>query len=131
MRIFFIRHGIAENYADSDFNRQLTIEGRIKLNETFEEFVKTFKSYDFKVFTSPLVRAVQTCEILCEKLNTDYEVKSYLKGAALSTVLYDLKLEGHKDYILVGHEPYISDYLYRITGEFVTVSRGSIHSVEI
>lgn len=131
MKIYFIRHGIAEAFANSDFERELTTEGRIKLSETFDNFAREFTSDDYKIYSSPLVRAIQTCEILCEKLNTDYEIKDYLAGSSLKTVLSDLRESGHSTYILVGHEPYISDYLYKITGKFQTVSRGSIHEVEI
>lgn len=40
MKLYFIRHGIAEVFADSDSKRELTLEGRIKLNDTFREFKK-------------------------------------------------------------------------------------------
>lgn len=131
MKIYFIRHGIAEVFADSDFQRELTLEGKIKLNDTFREFVKIFNEEDYVVYSSPLTRAVQTAEILCDKLNTDFEIKDYLAGFSLEELKKELEKDGCSAYILVTHEPYISQAIYDKTKKFENISRGSIHILEI
>lgn len=130
MRIYFIRHGEAEPFATRDFDRHLTTAGRIKLHKSFSTFAKTIKGLkDYKIFSSPLVRANETAEILAEYLNKDVEVKDFLAGSYLDEVLKEL--DEDENYILVGHEPYISMWIKELTGDNVIVSRGSINLVEL
>lgn len=131
MKIYFIRHGIAEVFADSDFDRELTLEGKIKLNDTFREFAKIFNEDDYVVYSSPLVRAVQTSEILCSKLDCDFEIKDYLSGFSLEELVSELEKDGCSAYLLVTHEPFISQAIYDKTGKYENISRGSIHILEI
>ena len=91
MKIYFIRHGIAEVFADSDYERELTLEGKIKLNDTFREFAKIFNEKDFVVYSSPLVRAEQTAEILCNKLDVEFEIKDILAGFTLEDLKNEFK----------------------------------------
>ncbi len=131
MKIYFIRHGIAEVFADSDYERELTLEGKIKLNDTFREFAKIFNEKDFVVYSSPLVRAEQTAEILCNKLDVEFEIKDILAGFTLEDLKNEFKKENCEAYILVTHEPYISGVIHEQTGKYENISRGSIHILEI
>lgn len=131
MKIYFVRHGIAEAFADSDFDRELTLEGKIKLNDTFRNFKDVFKEDDYVVYTSPLVRAVETAEILCDKLNCNFEVNKLLSGFTANTLRSELEKTPHSAYILVTHEPFISGAIQDITGRNENISRGSIHMVEV
>lgn len=127
--IYLIRHGIAEGYSTSDFERELTIEGKIKLRATFLGFMEDFKSNNFRIYASPMVRAVQTAEILSDILKTDFEVVDDLATSQYEDFIKGL--EKNIDHIIIGHEPYISDAIYRLTGRNVIVSRGSIHRLEV
>lgn len=130
MRIYFIRHGEAEVFAERDFDRSLTTAGRIKLHKTFSTFAKSISSLDnYKIYSSPLVRARQTAEILSEYLKKDVEVKEFLAGSYLDDVLREL--DEDENYILISHEPYISMWIKELTGENIRVSRGSINLVEL
>ncbi len=126
--IYLIRHGKAEPHADSDFDRELTGEGKIELKKNFEEFKKDFKSTNFKVYTSPYTRAVQTAEIFCHVFDTDYEI---LKELGFGNSGYAKIVRGldDGDYILIGHQPYISEAIYELTGLDMPVKKGSIHRV--
>lgn len=129
MKIYFIRHGIAEPYANSDFERVLTLEGKIKLNESFRDFVFDNNLEEFIILSSPLVRAKETAEILSDKLNADFEIVDFLKGCYTKELLENLEVD--KNYILISHEPYISQWIHDLIGKNVIVSRGSIHYIEI
>ena len=131
MKIYFIRHGIAEVFADTDFQRELTLEGRIKLNDTFRDFKKVFNESDYVVYTSPYVRTQQTAEIFCSKFDTDYRTLDILAAFNSEELLKELNKEKHDAYVIISHEPYISDCIYELTGRKENVSRGSIHIVEI
>lgn len=129
MKIYLIRHGIAEDYATNDFQRHLTVEGRIQLNHRFQRLAPLISDRDpLKIYSSPLFRGVETTKILCHHLKRHYEVVDFLAGCSTEELL------GHLDpmmnYILVGHQPYLSQYILDMTGTFIPVSRGSIHCIE-
>jgi len=130
MKIIFIRHGEAEIYAEDDFERKLTIQGKRKLEAIFEEFAEDLEDKEsYKIYSSPLRRAKETAEILSRYLEKDYEVKNYLAGGRIEDILKEL--DRNNNYIFVSHEPFLSNWIYQLTGELKIVSRGSIHPVEV
>lgn len=130
MKIYFIRHGEAEIYAEDDFKRKLTTIGRVKLENSFQAFANRLEDKrSYKIYSSPLERAKETAEILAKHLDSDFEVKDYLAGGRIRDILKTLDQDGN--YILVSHEPFISNWIYQLTGEMKIVSRGSINFVEI
>lgn len=130
MKIYFIRHGEAEIYAEDDFKRKLTTIGRVKLENSFKVFANRLEyKRSYKIYSSPLERAKETAEILAKHLDSDFEVKDYLAGGRIRDILKNLDQDGN--YIFVSHEPFISNWIYQLTGEMKIVSRGSINYVEI
>lgn len=130
MKIYFIRHGEAEIYAEDDFKRKLTTIGRVKLENSFKAFANRLEDKrSYKIYSSPLERAKETAEILAKHLDSDFEVKDYLAGGRIRDILKTLDQDG--SYIFVSHEPFISNWIYQLTGEMKIVSRGSINFVEI
>src|SRR5204862_5047285 len=65
MEIYLVRHGIAEEGHEKlrDGSRALTDKGRRRFQKTARAFGKLGRKLDL-ILTSPLVRAVQTAEIL-------------------------------------------------------------------
>lgn len=130
MKIYFIRHGEAEIYADDDFKRKLTTLGKKKLEESFKAFANNLKDKRaYKIYSSPLERAKETAEILAKHLDSNFEVKEYLAGGRIKDILKTL--DPDENYIFVSHEPFISNWIYQLTGDMKIISRGSINLVEI
>lgn len=130
MKIYFIRHGEAEIYAEDDFKRKLATIGRVKLENSFKAFANRLEDKrSYKIYSSPLERAKETAEILAKYLDSDFEVKDYLAGGRIRDILKTLDQDGN--YIFVSHEPFISNWIYQLTGEMKIISRGSINFVEI
>ena len=130
MKIYFIRHGEAEIYADHDFKRKLTTLGKKKLEESFKIFAKNLEDKrSFKIYSSPLERAKETAEILAKHLDSTYEVKDYLAGGRIKDILKTLDKDDN--YIFVSHEPFISNWIYQLTGDMKIISRGSINLVDL
>lgn len=71
MKLILIRHGIAEDFSESgsDEERKLTLEGEKKFKKGASGILQNEPQID-KVISSPLVRAVQTAEILITKIHT-------------------------------------------------------------
>src|SRR4051812_19466672 len=67
MRLFLVRHGIAEEKAANDDWRVLTDKGRRRFERTARAFGRS-EHVDL-ILTSPLVRAVQTAEILAGEVD--------------------------------------------------------------
>ncbi|MBS6611173.1 MULTISPECIES: histidine phosphatase family protein [Peptoniphilus] len=130
MKIYFIRHGEAEIYAEDDFKRKLTTLGKRKLEESFKAFTNNLENKNsFVIYSSPLERAKETAEILARHLDLKYEVKDYLAGGRIDDILRTL--DEDKNYIFISHEPFISNWIYQLTGEMKIISRGSINLVEL
>jgi phosphohistidine phosphatase len=105
MQLFIVRHGIASTSAGSDAERELSAEGRARLEAGVRGLARLGVRLE-RVLTSPLVRAVQTAEYLAPLLEGRSEVFEPL-GHDPSTAL----LEGLRDEVptaLVGHEPWQS-----------------------
>lgn len=116
-RLYLVRHGIAVDHADSkgpDGSRPLTGKGRKRFARGARGFAKHAGKLDL-ILTSPLVRAVQTAEILAsaiahrevaviEELDPSYGVSSLFEAVAR-------RAGKARAVALVGHEPQLSSVL--------------------
>jgi phosphohistidine phosphatase len=125
MKLYVMRHGPAEDHAPSgaDADRALTAPGRERVRNVAKLL---FDSNDepAHVLTSPLVRTVQTAEIVAvvTKLsdrNGTVEVRRELApGGDKVKLVRDLASEGRRRVMLVGHEPDLSELISALLGDF-------------
>lgn len=115
--LYLVRHGIAVDLADanggSDELRPLTGKGRRRFRKAARAFGKLTKKLDL-ILTSPLVRAVQTAEILAgEVKHGEVAVLEELASGGVAALLAAVaKRAGKgKSMALVGHEPQLSSVL--------------------
>ncbi len=115
MKIFFIRHAEAINYetetVKNDEYRFITPHGRKVTRKVTKALKEEFKDLQ-KIISSPLIRAVQTAEIIADELKFKFDVEpvNELKNeSSVSAVLKLIDRNSDMDSIaLVGHEPQIS-----------------------
>ena len=115
MRIYLVRHGkaIDEGYRfDSD--RPLSDAGRPRMRRIAKAWAKEARPEAPELWlTSPLVRAVQTCEICVDAFGADGPVevsRALVPEGAVSGIAELLERAGMPERVaLVGHEPLISD----------------------
>ena len=123
MKLYLMRHGTAEDQADSglDGDRALTPAGR----ERVRLVAKALRDADeapAHVVSSPLVRAVQTAEIVAIKTKLaahggTVEVRRELSPAGEAAQFVRLfSSEGRKRVLLVGHEPDLSELVSALVG---------------
>lgn len=128
MQLFLFRHGDAEDFASSDFQRNLTPKGVEKLLEQGVGLKNSGFTAD-KIFSSPYHRAFQTAQILSETLNIPLEVVELL-GCGCHFVDLAHFLENHTDgfsaAICVGHQPDLGNITYKFTGKQALVHKGSL-----
>jgi phosphohistidine phosphatase len=136
MRIYFFRHALAEDNADgklADAERQLTAKG-VARTEQAARFLDALGVRPGVLYTSPLVRAVETAGILGEQLRLAVRVAPALAPGfnveALEALLPGM---GEDDEVmLVGHEPDFSSTITALTGlGRVVVKKGGLARVDI
>jgi phosphohistidine phosphatase len=123
VKLYLMRHGTAEDQADSglDGDRALTLAGR----ERVRLVAKALQDADegpAHVVSSPLVRAVQTAEIVAIKTKLaarggTIEVRRELSpGGEAAQFVRLFPSEGRKRTLLVGHEPDLSELVSALLG---------------
>jgi phosphohistidine phosphatase len=121
MEIHLLRHGIAEERAahgGPDDERALTAEGRRKVRSVAKAMRAMRLSFDV-IFSSPLVRALQTAEIVAEslRLKRRLQLTEHLgSGATTEKQIAWLKSlrPAPGSVLLVGHEPNFSELTSRL-----------------
>ena len=108
MRLFFLRHGIAEDQSNSlrDFDRALTAEGRAEL-ENVARGLRRLKVTPDPILVSPLVRARQTAEVVAPVLGGSIMIEEELSPGATFDAFQRLvgRYRTAEALMVVGHEP--------------------------
>jgi phosphohistidine phosphatase len=139
MEIYIIRHAIAmerDEWPGSDDQRPLTEKGKKKMEQIARGLAAM--EIDFtNIFSSPLVRARQTAEILKNILKIDHldETDLLIPAADPAAMMAFLnKLPDNADVALVGHEPHVSELLSYLLGgqhkSFTTFKKGGVAMLE-
>jgi phosphohistidine phosphatase len=135
MKIFILRHAIAEDTAKGgDSQRALSDEGRKKMREAAAGFARLELKID-TIYSSPLVRAVQTAEILSKsiahpgKIEMMQELSPDNSPEAVCSRIRSLKKPG--SIVLSGHEPNCSELAaYFLGGAQIEFKKGAICLIE-
>jgi phosphohistidine phosphatase len=125
MKLYVMRHGPAEDHVESgvDADRPLSTTGRQRVRAVAELLVQEQED-PLAVVTSPLVRAVQTAEIvalvtrLADKGGTVDVRRDIAPGGDGVRLVHRLLAEGSKRVMVVGHEPDLSSVVSRLLGSF-------------
>src|SRR5687767_3201950 len=120
--LYLVRHAIAaergEDWPDDD-KRPLTARGVSRFKEAAAGLSRLDVAVD-EIFTSPLVRAKQTAEILAAGVDGKPTVKvleALAPGHVPSTVMAQLaKVAKRRRIALVGHEPDLGELAAHLVG---------------
>lgn len=120
MDIYIVRHGIAADL-DSEIVeesfRYLTIHGRNHCRIVAQRLKDMKVNFD-AVFSSPLVRAVQTAEVFSSVLKYDNEIKTAIEligGSSFSRFLQFIKRHSHNNSIAIfGHAPDVNSFTFNL-----------------
>ena len=131
MRLYFLRHGIAEDFAGSDFARELTARGRRRV-QTSARVMQELGIAPARIVSSPRLRARQTADIVADALGLPVtEAESVDFGFDLSDVRRltdDLGLDD--EVMFVGHNPDMSLVVNALTGVAVSMKKGGLARVD-
>jgi phosphohistidine phosphatase len=139
VKVFLVRHAQADSDVPEgldDGARALTGKGRRAAEKHFRALGKRMHAADL-VLTSPLVRAVQTAQILAlvQELDVPLRVhRSLLPDMPVGSQESLLKKHRDENLILVGHNPSIPSmaaHLLRLGGFPRSVPPGSVVALEL
>jgi phosphohistidine phosphatase len=124
MKLYVMRHGPAEDRSDSglDGDRALTASGRERVRAVAKLLIEQGEA-PLAVITSPLVRAVQTAEIVATVTQLgqgkgSVEVRREMSPSGDTSVLVDsLLADGRKRAMVVGHEPDLGELVTTLLGK--------------
>lgn len=136
MIVVFIRHGIAEKAKnpDTDAMRELTPEGRRKAVQIARGLAQLLpEGGNLLLWSSPLVRARQTAEILADRLAAlPLQVQPFLAEPDWSIPASALRLLPPETVVLmVGHEPFLGDWCKALSGSRLLFRRGAAAAVSL
>jgi phosphohistidine phosphatase len=143
MNLYFMRHGIAADRADTgeqslDRERRLTPKGIKRMNKAANGLVALSLSFD-RILTSPLERARQTAKIVAQTLQLEERVEE-IEQLSPNQSVQDLiaalgAYAGQKDILLVGHEPLLSStisfLLSGTAGAEIRLKKGGLCCLEV
>jgi phosphohistidine phosphatase len=138
MRIYFLRHGRADRsswHGINDYERPLTLDGKERMARQAEFMAEMDLGLDV-ILSSPLTRALQTAEIVAERLNLldrCFEDELLEPGMGPADLATSLEKYPHADAImLVGHEPDFSRTIGYLIGDGeVVCKKGSLARVDL
>jgi len=122
MELFIIRHAIAEPLGKpnefSDDRRALTDEGRNRMREIVKGLTKLGVQIDL-IITSPLVRAIETAEIVSTGLGLNKkDIRQTLNlapGGSIESLFAEIKTHAEAEAVaLVGHQPDLGNIISKI-----------------
>lgn len=140
MQVYLIRHGIAvnaEEFAEGDDDaRPLTARGIKRMRRNARALRKLGVSVS-AVWTSPLLRACQTADLLMGEICDSQHPRicdALAPGGDFDAVVRDLvECEPDAAIALVGHEPYLGEFAaYVLTGShgaFLGVRKGGVAAI--
>ncbi|MDT3696481.1 MAG: histidine phosphatase family protein [Ignavibacterium sp.] len=115
MNLYLIRHSIAENISidKKDFDRELTSEGKTVILNSVKIWKNYIKNIDV-ILTSPLIRAVQTSEIILSEFNPAQGLikdNNLGTGSRSSDLIELLNALEYKNIAVIGHQPDLSIHI--------------------
>ena len=133
MRIILLRHGKAvNNEIMPDEDRYLTDDGKMELKQTLPYLAESLKGSEWEIWSSPLVRAKKTADILSKSMkNTPIKVKDFVEQGSFEELVAELKQAEAKNIVIVGHQPHLSDWTYQLTGESINFKKGAAAEIEV
>jgi phosphohistidine phosphatase len=125
MKLYVMRHGPAEDHSDSgaDGDRALTVAGRDRVRAVAKALYDQGEA-PAHIVTSPLVRAVQTAEIvalvtkLFDRDGTVEVRRAIAPGGDGAQLALAFAMEARRRVMLVGHEPDLGTLVSRLVGPF-------------
>ncbi len=131
MRLYFVRHGIAEDLVTSDFARALTPRGKRRVADS-ARVMRRLRIRPARIYSSPRLRSRQTAEIIADALGMQVELAEEVNfgfDLADARSLCD-GLKADDEVMFVGHNPDMSLLVGQLTGCDVSMKKGGLARID-
>lgn len=133
--LVLLRHGIAEERSDAkpDADRALTAKGHARMKSNARGLARALPKAE-AVFTSPLLRAVQTALWVSRAYGSKVNVTTtdaLAPGAGTRQLRALLASMDVRRAVLVGHEPDLGKWLRALTGQSLELKKGGCAGVRL
>jgi phosphohistidine phosphatase len=113
MDLYLLRHGIAQDFAKSDADRELTFEGKQIVRAVMTAISKMGLHRPSVLVNSPLIRAEQTADIAHElfcpsAMRQSSDALRSESDIVRTVTLIQALSASHHTVMLVGHDPHLS-----------------------
>ncbi|MFH0887080.1 MAG: phosphohistidine phosphatase SixA [bacterium] len=132
MNLFLLRHGDALP-GSPDEARKLSQKGVKQIKKMAKVLIKTDVSFDL-ILSSPLIRAMQTAEIVADKFEGKIETSDVLSpGCKIEVLFQELLKHNNNSVLIVGHEPDFGHIIGNIigTGHPIPLRKGGLVLIDI
>jgi phosphohistidine phosphatase len=136
MLLALIRHGIAEDAGPAagyrDDQRRLTPDGANRIRASAAG-IALLGIRPAAVLTSPLIRCVQTAQIVADRIGADVRPHDLLRPGARGDGLLEVLAEYPEAacVLVCGHQPDLSYITQTLTGGMVDYRRGTLGLIEL
>ena len=132
MLFMLVRHGIAEERGKvPDALRELTKEGKEKIEEAYPKLCAKLKNNSVRLVSSPLVRARQTAEVFGKLLDVEVELRDWVAEGEMNELFRCIDETRDDVLIVVGHEPTLSYWCERFGFKVGWMKKGSVAFFEV
>lgn len=121
--LWVMRHGLAKDNYECDFNRGLSLVGERQAKAVAEQLVFDFKktgtALPQSMLVSPFRRTQETAKVVHKILNLsqDFEIEEMLVHSGDAKILGDYLLASHfESLILISHMPIVADLCRYLLG---------------
>lgn len=133
--IILFRHAKAHSIKDykHDSDRELTEKGKESLINSSKTLTKLFHSFESIEFvSSPFVRAKQTAEMLAKFVDKEVEKTfSSIANGDYERFVKDIRKTQSEALVVVGHQPYLSEFAYQIANASIPFEQASCACIEL
>jgi len=133
MKLYFLRHGKADwpDWDRPDDERPLTKQGKKEMRRV-AELLRELEVEPALILSSPLPRALQTAEIVAERLSIELKQDPALApGFSRANLQKILSRTRKRDLMIVGHEPDFSMTITALTGGRIKLAKGGLARVDL
>ena len=132
MKLYFVRHGIAEDMADSDYVRELTPRGRRRVAQS-AAVMRQLNLRPQRIYSSPRIRARETAELIAAALDRPVTLVDEVNfGFDLDDVRsLTADMQSSAEVMFVGHNPDMSLVVHQLTGVNVSMKKGGLARVDV
>lgn len=135
IKLILVRHAKAqERGSTEDDSKRNLVEKGYKQAEKAARQLKSITEHcgNTYIWSSPYARAWQTALVLEEELRIKYvQQMDFIANGTAQDLIANIKAAGSTDcLIIVGHEPYLGEWVKEITGESVEFKKCQIAVLE-